>query len=304
MLAPFNDEPFELPREPLSELESEVTLSAFKPSSRLWLSTFGFAAGVFGEDAFCDCLGVDSNRELDVEPRRFSDRWRCGVCMPDTGVVGDVGDSAAAARLGRLTGGCAPSTSTSLRTLAGGVVRNPSMRFSGTSGLACRSRRAALSPTDDACVCTVPFASDWRGALLDSDAGFICGLPPERFFSGIAIAAVPVGDAPFAIALAFVELFTRPIVRSGLRSVGVATRRDPVIAPAVASALTAASRMALMSAGMGTRCTMLTAGQSAGWIITYSLASGARQHPGHPGLCIPSLLADGGVLWLAHCIET
>ena len=43
------------------------------------------------------------------------------------------------------------------------------------------------------------------------------------------------------------------------------------------------SRMDLISGGMGTWCTTLTASQSAAPMYLYSLAAGGRQQPGQPG---------------------
>lgn len=59
------------------------------------------------------------------------------------------------------------------------------------------------------------------------------------------------------------------------------------------------SRAALISGGIGTWCTAVTACQSAGCIILYSKTpAGGRQHPGHPVL--DEVPVELGGLALAH----
>ena len=68
-----------------------------------------------------------TDRALDDEDRRLSD----GLIGSLDGLESEDCESCAAVRLGLLTGGWSPSTS--FRTEPGGVVRNPSIRFSGVS---------------------------------------------------------------------------------------------------------------------------------------------------------------------------
>jgi len=156
VLASFLEpEPLERRDRPLSELESDKTLSVFMLLERLSTvdeSAFGTATGE-PNDAFddggeyFDFTCKETERALDADPRRFSVGARC--CSPArVDIDGD--DSAAAARLGLLTGGWLvdpPSASVSLRLFDGGVVRKPSMRFRGVSPLP--DRRTDLSPTED-----------------------------------------------------------------------------------------------------------------------------------------------------------
>lgn len=119
--------------------------------------------------------------------------------------------------------------------------------------------------------------------VLDNAAARACGLPPDR---GLVDAGLVTALERFEGLLdgELPPLFFRsfPALLDALESVfgadeamkgGRGGPRDWKV-----------SRTALISRGIGTLCTTLTARQSAAGIERYSEGKGARQQPGHPGL--------------------
>lgn len=110
------------------------------------------------------------------------------------------------------------------------------------------------------------------------------GLPPD-FFAGLVddltVAPTFVVGEPFTVIL---ELLGKEVATRGT---------DEPFAEML-------SNSAFTSAGKGTRCTALTAGQSAAGIRRCSAIVGGRQQPGQPVFCKTGDLEEGVVIFRAN----
>lgn len=122
-----------------------------------------------------------------------------------------------------------------------------------------------------------------RDSRVSGAAGCL-GLLPERVLVGIAS-----GVGCFASAT---DAF------GGVVSTELAFRGDGWLEPRSRGGPAAMASNSLIFCGAGTRCTIVTAAQSAGGMKKFSLTFGGRQQPGHPGFGYPAPLSDG--FCLAH----
>lgn len=114
--------------------------------------------------------------------------------------------------------------------------------------------------------------------------GSCCGLPPLP----LRLGGMDTGDALMGVVspragVATLELVRRD--REGGCDEGRFPRMLPVLNGSTLELLCPVidSKIALISEGMGTRCTRLTVGQSAACTSLFSEGLGGLQQPGHPG---------------------
>jgi hypothetical protein len=260
-----------------------LLLSALEVSVSAFFCGRGGSAGRNEGDVFVDTVG-DTFADEDSERRRSVPDVNASAITFDTeDDAVDVGDRPPELRRGVI------GFSKSICFRLGDELDDPG----GLSESARASRfRCACSMFDvvGTEVDVPPLPPEPRELVLVMDDATICGLPPDRPFVGIGMAA-DFADRPEVLFLRSTDgiaAFALGLDRTGLVD-GTGLPRDVRLSSAV-----------LTSDGMGTWCTTilirccagtretypptLTDRQSAGCMRRCSLAVGARQQPGQPGL--------------------